>query len=139
MADRFPSLQQSKCVLLSALVRSAELQFRCERWRRGSRGGGGGGVGVADLTALTARDCTCVLVQKSGYFGRTAGLNSRDLDLIRRLAVVGAKAGGVRARLLRVKEGKPFSFADEMLSVIAFPRFKGEKPLDILVVVSRKW
>ena len=38
-------------------------------------------------------DCTCALVQKSGYFGRTADPNSRDLDLIRRLAVVRATAG----------------------------------------------
>ena len=34
-------------------------------------------------------------MQKSVYFGRTADPNSCDLDLIRRLAVVGAKAGGV--------------------------------------------
>ena len=112
------------------------------RWRRGGRNGGGG-VGVDDLAALTARDCTCVLVQKRVYFGRTADPNSRDLDLIRRLAVVGAKAGGVAGldgdnRVIcpcsrSVCQGRgairletPW-FTEEVLSVIVFPRLKGRE------------
>ena len=41
-------------------------------------------------TNIGAEDC---FVSKSGYCGRSAAPNVRDLDLIRRLAVVGAKAG----------------------------------------------
>ena len=79
-------------------------------------------------TQLKSRlDAGKVLVQKSGYFARSAAPNARDLDLIRRSAVVGANAAlegisGV-AGLDEDKDGE--------MSVIAFPRIKGGKPFDI--------
>ena len=68
-----------------------------------------------------------VLVQKSGYFGRSAAPNARDLDLIRRSAAVGARAAldGVSG-----VAGMDEDHGGEM-SVIAFPRIKGGKPFDI--------
>ena len=43
--------------------------------------------GAADPNA---RDLDLILTSKSGFHGCSAALNARDLDLIRRLAVVGA-------------------------------------------------
>ena len=65
-----------------------------------------------------------VLVQMRGYFGRSAAPNARDLDLIRRLAAVRARAAldGVRG-----VAGMDEDHGVEM-SVIAFPRIKGVKP-----------
>ena len=65
-----------------------------------------------------------VLVQKSGFFGRSAAPNARDLDLIRRSAAVGARAAldGVSG-----VAGMDEDHGGEM-SVIAFPRIKGGKP-----------
>lgn len=68
-----------------------------------------------------------VLVQKSGYFARSAAPNEKDLDLIRRSAEVAAKAAlekvsGV-AGLDEDKDGE--------MRVIEFPRIKGHKPFDI--------
>ena len=67
-----------------------------------------------------------VMVQKSGYFARSAASNAEDLDLIKRtcaLAVDAALAGhpGV--------VGMDEEAGDE-LSVIAFPRIAGHKPFD---------
>lgn len=68
-----------------------------------------------------------VLVQKSGYFARSAAPNARDLDLIRRSAAVGAKAAleGVSG-----VAGLDEDHGGEM-AVISFPRIKGGKPFDI--------
>ncbi|MEZ5325006.1 MAG: pyrophosphate--fructose-6-phosphate 1-phosphotransferase [Verrucomicrobiales bacterium] len=68
-----------------------------------------------------------VLVQKSGYFGRSAAPNARDLELIRKSAAVGAKAAleGISG-----VAGLDEDNGGEM-SVIAFPRIKGGKPFDI--------
>ena len=67
---------------------------------------------------------TKVLVQMRGYFGRSAAPNARDLDLIRRLAAVRARAAfdGVRG-----VAGMDEDHGVEM-SVIAFPLIKGVKP-----------
>jgi pyrophosphate--fructose-6-phosphate 1-phosphotransferase len=66
------------------------------------------------------------MVQKSGYFSRSAAANQADLDLIRRcttLAVDSALAGtsGV--------VGQDEDAGDE-LRTIEFPRIKGGKPFD---------
>jgi pyrophosphate--fructose-6-phosphate 1-phosphotransferase len=68
-----------------------------------------------------------VLVQKSGYFARSAAPNAKDLELIKQSAVVAAKAAlenvsGV-AGLDEDKGGE--------MTVIDFPRIKGGKPFDI--------
>ncbi|MDA8439286.1 MAG: pyrophosphate--fructose-6-phosphate 1-phosphotransferase, partial [Propionibacterium sp.] len=68
-----------------------------------------------------------VMVQKSGYFSRSAAANQQDLDLIHActdLAVDAALAGtpGV--------VGEDEENAD-LLSVIAFERITGGKPFDI--------
>ena len=68
-----------------------------------------------------------VLVQKSGYFGRSAAPSARDLDLIRRSAAVGARAAldGVSG-----VAGMDEDHGVEM-SMIAFPRIKGVKPQSV--------
>ncbi len=68
-----------------------------------------------------------VLVQKSGYFARSAAPNARDIELIRQSATVAAQAAlektsGV-AGLDEDQDGK--------MRVIEFPRIKGHKPFDI--------
>ena len=68
-----------------------------------------------------------VLVQKSGYFARSAKPNDRDLELIKRSAVCAAQAAlngesGVA--------GLDDDNANEM-SVIDFSRIAGGKPFDI--------
>jgi pyrophosphate--fructose-6-phosphate 1-phosphotransferase len=67
-----------------------------------------------------------VLVQKSGYFGRSAAPNEQDLGLIKKSAFAGAEyalnsQSGV-AGLDEDNGGK--------MSCIEFPRIKGGKPLD---------
>ena len=47
-------------------------------------------LGTADPKS---RDLDLIQVSKSGYGWRSAALNPRALDLLRRLAVAGAKAG----------------------------------------------
>ena len=79
------------CLAFSACAFSRAAVQESEHRRRSSRGG----VGVDDFAALTTRDCTCELVQKSRDFGRIADPNFRDLDLIRRLAVDKAGVSGV--------------------------------------------
>ncbi len=68
-----------------------------------------------------------VLVQKSGYFARSAAPNDKDLDLIKKSAVVAAKAA--------LENTSGVAGLDEdnggEMSVIAFPRIKGGKPFDI--------
>merc|ERR1712136_280294 len=69
------------------------------------------------------------LVQKSGYFGRSAAPNARDLDLIRRSAAVGARAAldGVSgvAGMDEDNGGKPFDIETpwftELLEAIGQP------------------
>ncbi|MCP4848112.1 MAG: pyrophosphate--fructose-6-phosphate 1-phosphotransferase [Verrucomicrobiaceae bacterium] len=68
-----------------------------------------------------------VLVQKSGYFARSARPNERDLDLIKRSAAAAASAA---------MEGKSGVAALDMdqdgeMSIIDFPRIAGGKPFDI--------
>ncbi|MFT3860955.1 pyrophosphate--fructose-6-phosphate 1-phosphotransferase [Micropruina sp.] len=68
-----------------------------------------------------------VLVQKSGYYSRSAAANQFDLDLIRSmtdLAVTSALAG--QPGVVGHDEDN-----DDALSVIAFDRIKGGKPFDI--------
>jgi pyrophosphate--fructose-6-phosphate 1-phosphotransferase len=68
-----------------------------------------------------------VLVQKSGYYSRSAAANQFDLDLIRSmtdLAVDSAIAG--RPGVVGNDEEN-----GDVLSVIAFDRIKGGKPFDI--------
>ncbi|MGY8643682.1 MAG: pyrophosphate--fructose-6-phosphate 1-phosphotransferase, partial [Verrucomicrobiales bacterium] len=68
-----------------------------------------------------------VLVQKSGYFARSAAPNDRDLELIKESAAHAAKSAleGVSgvAGLDEDNGGK--------MSTIAFPRIAGHKPFDI--------
>jgi pyrophosphate--fructose-6-phosphate 1-phosphotransferase len=72
-----------------------------------------------------------VLVQKSGYFARSAKPNAKDLELIKKSAVCAAEAAlnGVSgvAGLDDDLEGK--------MSVIDFSRIAGGKPFDI----DQKW
>ena len=68
-----------------------------------------------------------VLVQKSGYFGRSAAPNARDLELIRKSAFAGAEyALNGQSGVAGLDEDK----GGEM-SCIEFPRIKGGKPFDI--------
>ncbi len=69
------------------------------------------------------------LVQKSGYFARSAAPNDRDLDLIRRTANLAAQCGlkGKSGVVGMDQENK-----DE-LGLIAFKRIKGGKPFDTSV------
>lgn len=68
-----------------------------------------------------------VLVQKSGYFARSAAPNGKDLELIKASCAQAAKSAleGVSgvAGLDEDAEGE--------MSTIAFPRIKGGKPFDI--------
>ncbi len=70
-----------------------------------------------------------VLVQKSGYFARSAAPNERDLDLIKRSAEVAAQAA------LDPNGINGVAGLDEdqggVMRVIEFPRIKGGKPFDI--------
>ncbi len=68
-----------------------------------------------------------VLVQKSGYYSRSAPANQFDLDLIRSMADLAVDSA---------IEGKPGVVGHDeengdVLSVIAFDRIKGGKPFDI--------
>ena len=66
------------------------------------------------------------MVQKSGYFARSAPSNAEDLDLIKKtceLAVQAALAG--ESGVIGQDEE-----SDDELSVIAFPRIAGHKPFD---------
>lgn len=68
-----------------------------------------------------------VLVQKSGYFGRSAAPNERDLELIKRSAFAGAEyALDGQSGVAGLDED-----AGGEMSCIAFPRIKGGKPFDI--------
>ena len=68
-----------------------------------------------------------VLVQKSGYFGRSAAPNERDLELIKRSAFAGAEyALDGQSGVAGMDED-----AGGEMSCIAFPRIKGGKPFDI--------
>ncbi|MCC6495333.1 MAG: pyrophosphate--fructose-6-phosphate 1-phosphotransferase [Propionibacteriaceae bacterium] len=68
-----------------------------------------------------------VLVQKSGYYSRSAAANQFDLDLIRSMTELAVDSA---------LEGKPGVVGHDeengdVLSVIAFDRIKGGKPFDI--------
>ncbi len=68
-----------------------------------------------------------VLVQKSGYFARSARPNSRDLELIKQTAsaaVAAAIAGQSGVAALDINE-------DGKMSIIDFARIAGGKPFDI--------
>ncbi|MFQ6613270.1 MAG: pyrophosphate--fructose-6-phosphate 1-phosphotransferase [Fidelibacterota bacterium] len=66
------------------------------------------------------------LVQKSGYFARSAAPNTRDLDLIRRSAALAARCGlEHRSGVVGLDE----DFENE-LRLIDFPRIRGGKPFD---------
>ncbi len=68
-----------------------------------------------------------VLVQKSGYFARSARPNSRDLELIKQTAaaaVTAAIAGQSGVAALDMNEGG-------QMSIIDFARIAGGKPFDI--------
>ena len=68
-----------------------------------------------------------VLVQKSGYFGRSAAPNERDLELIKKSAFAGA---GYALDGQSGVAGMDEDAGGEM-SCIAFPRIKGGKPFDV--------
>ena len=72
-------------------------------------------------------DAEKVMVQKSGYFSRSAASNAEDLDLIERtchLAVESALAGNPGVIGMDEENG-------DVLTTIAFPRIAGHKPFDI--------
>lgn len=68
-----------------------------------------------------------VLVQKSGYFARSAAPNDDDLELIKQSAFHAADSA------LRGESGVAGLDEDngDVMSTIAFPRIKGGKPFDI--------
>lgn len=68
-----------------------------------------------------------VLVQKSGYFARSAAPNQRDLELIKKSAFAAAEYA------LNGKSGVAGmdQEAGDRMSCIAFPRIRGGKPFDI--------
>lgn len=68
-----------------------------------------------------------VLVQKSGYFARSAPPNQRDLELIRRCC---NKAADAALQGISGVAGEDEERGDE-LRVIEFPRIKGGKPFNI--------
>ena len=72
-------------------------------------------------------DADKVLVQKSGYFARSAAPNQQDLTLIKESA---AAAAGYALEGQSGVAGLDEDAGDEM-SCIAFPRIKGGKPFDI--------
>jgi len=67
-----------------------------------------------------------VLVQKSGYFARSAAPNSRDLELIRRSAALAVRCGLDRRNGV---VGLDEDHGNE-LNLIDFPRIRGGKPFD---------
>jgi pyrophosphate--fructose-6-phosphate 1-phosphotransferase len=68
-----------------------------------------------------------VLVQKSGYFARSAAPNSRDLELIKRCANLAADAAlAGESGVVGEDDAK-----GDTMRVIEFPRIKGGKPFDI--------
>ncbi len=68
-----------------------------------------------------------VLVQKSGYFGRSAAPNAQDLDLIKKSAFAGAEyALNGRSGVAGLDEDH-----GDTMSCIEFPRIRGGKPFDI--------
>ncbi|MGI9243886.1 MAG: pyrophosphate--fructose-6-phosphate 1-phosphotransferase [Verrucomicrobiales bacterium] len=72
-------------------------------------------------------DADKVLVQKSGYFARSAAPNEQDLTLIKQSA---SAAAGYALEGKSGVAGLDEDAGDEM-SCIAFPRIKGGKPFDI--------
>jgi pyrophosphate--fructose-6-phosphate 1-phosphotransferase len=68
-----------------------------------------------------------VLVQKSGYFGRSAAPNPQDLELIKESTFAGAEYA------LNSQSGVAGLDQDngDKMSIIEFPRIKGGKPFDI--------
>ncbi len=68
-----------------------------------------------------------ILVQKSGYYSRSAAANDYDLDLIRSMTdlAVTSALRGLSGVVGNDEEN------DDVLSVIAFDRIKGGKPFDI--------
>ena len=72
-------------------------------------------------------DADKVLVQKSGYFARSAAPNEQDLTLIKQSA---AAAAGYALEGKSGVAGLDEDAGDEM-ACIAFPRIKGGKPFDI--------
>lgn len=70
-----------------------------------------------------------VLVQKSGYFSRSAAANDLDLELIERCCAVAVQSGvaGISGCI-----GEDQERGDE-LRAIEFPRVKGARPFDISV------
>ena len=72
-------------------------------------------------------DAGKVLVQKSGYFARSAAPNDRDLVLIKESAAVAAQAALASQSGVAGRDED----TDGVMSVIAFPRIKGGKPFDI--------
>lgn len=72
-------------------------------------------------------DAQKVLVQKSGYFARSAAPNKRDLDLIKKSAFAAAEyALDGKSGVAGLDEE-----AGDRMSCIAFPRIRGGKPFDI--------
>jgi pyrophosphate--fructose-6-phosphate 1-phosphotransferase len=68
-----------------------------------------------------------VLVQKSGYFARSASPNNEDLDLIGRSAALAAESAlAGKSGVVGLDEDK-----SNELGLIAFERIKGGKPFDI--------
>lgn len=68
-----------------------------------------------------------VLVQKSGYFARSAVPNARDLELIKKSAFAAAEyAMNGRSGVAGLDEE-----AGDRMNCIAFPRIRGGKPFDI--------
>ena len=68
-----------------------------------------------------------VMVQKSGYFARSARADQFDLELIQSMVNLGVESAlnGVPGVVGNDEE------ADDVLSVIAFPRIAGHKPFNI--------
>ncbi len=68
-----------------------------------------------------------VLVQKSGYFARSARPNARDLELIKRSAAKAAEAALAGESGVAALDDD----AGGEMSIVPFPRIKGGKPFDI--------
>lgn len=72
-------------------------------------------------------DAEKTLVQKSGYFARSAAANEKDMDLIKRSAFLAAEfALNKENGLVGMDDAK-----DGELSLIDFKRIKGGKPFDV--------
>ena len=68
-----------------------------------------------------------VMVQKSGYFARSAASNDEDLDLIKRTCAMAVDAAlDGQSGVVGLDEDN-----GDQLSVIAFPRIAGHKPFDV--------